>query len=494
MVAGLRLEIDRDGEAAIYEQIVDGIGERIESGRLPPGSRLPTVRELAEELSLARVTVHKAYAELRERGLIDATVGRGTFVVGPAARSGPADLFRSPQTPEAALASAGHLSRARHTHSLAIAEPDPDLYPAGEFMRIINGLTRESPSLFGYAPPQGDPALRFQISSRLARQEIDAAPEEILITLGNTQGLAMVAQALARPGDKVLVEQPTFFGFLAILRSLDLQPLGVPMDTEGPDPDSLQRLLLRERPRFFYTIPSFHNPMGICMSPRRRKEILALAERYGLVLVEDDILHQLSYDRPYPGTLKADDPGDLVVYLDSFSKTLLPGLRLGFICAPPPLREKLSTLLYVNNLGAPPLLQRALAEFLRRGLFEKQLKRVLPHYKERRDALQDGLKKCMPAGTTWTRPRGGFCCWVTLPRGGSYTDLHRATLQQGVAYTPGEVFLTRPGNHDHLRLCFGGLKPAAIRESLAVLGKLVKERLGQATLGRPGLARSSPLV
>ena len=146
-------------------------------------------------------------------------------------------------------------------------------------------------------------------------------------------------------------------------------------------------------------------------------------------------------------------------------------------------------------MGNPPLLQHALAEYLRRGMYDEHLQRVVPQYRERRDAMQEALHRSMPHGTRWTRPGGGYCCWVTLPKGGAYEDLPRATLQQGVAYTPGEVFLARPDGRTHLRLCFGGLKPRAIHEAVGTIGKLISERLARRPVAVPrGLAKAAPLV
>ncbi len=496
MKGGLGLEIDRPGEMPVYRQIAEGIIEKIEAGRLPPGTRLPTVRDLSHELSVARVTVHKAYGDLQDRGYADSTVGRGTFVLTPpeAGIVDPEELFATPATPEMFLTTAPWVTRSRRTLSMEIAEPDPAFYPAHEFTRIIQSLSRDAASLFGYSCPRGEPALRYQIAALLAERGIDAGPQDLLITSGSTQGLSLLIHALTQPGDKVLVEEPTYFGILALLHTRNIQPVTVPVDEDGPDIDALRRIMIRDRPRFFYTMSRFQNPKGISMSPRRRTEVLELADRFGLMLIEDDIFHPLAYDGEHPPPLKTDDRNDLVVYLDSFSKTLLPGLRVGYLLAPAPLRDRLAMLLQVDTMGNPPLLQHALAEYLRRGLYAEHLRRVIPQYRERRNAMLDALQRSMPREATWTRPRGGYCCWVTLPQEGAFGDLPRAALQQGVAYTPGEVFLTRPDDRTHLRLCFGGVKPRAIRDAVDTIGKLVRERMAGRPAARREMAKAAPLV
>lgn len=497
MKGGLGLEIDRRSESPVYRQIVEAIIERIEAGRLPPGTRLPTVRDLSHELSVARVTVHKAYGDLQDRGYTDSTVGRGTFVLTPP-ESGEVDateLSAAVATPEMFLSSAPWVTRSRRTLSMEIAEPDPAFYPAQDFTRIIHSLARDATSLFGYGSPRGEPALRYQIAALLGERGIDASPEDLVITSGSTQGLSLLIQALTQPGDKVLVEEPAYFGLLALLHTRNIQPLAVPVDENGPDLETLRQIMVRDRPRFFYTMSRFQNPKGISMSPRRRDEVLELAERFGLMLIEDDIFHPLAYDGEHPRPLKTDDRNDLVVYLDSFSKTLLPGLRVGYLLAPAALRARLAMLLQVDTMGNPPILQHALAEYLRRGQYAEHLRRVIPQYRERRDATLDALQRSMPRDAVWTKPRGGYCCWVTLPAGGMFDDLRRAALQQGVAYTPGEVFLARPDDRTHLRLCFGGVRPRAIRDAIETIGRLVCERMDcrPAPL-RSGLAKAAPLV
>jgi len=497
MKGTLGLTIDRQREVPVYRQIVEAIIEKIDEGRLPPGTRLPTVRDLSHDLSVARVTVHKAYGDLQDRGYTDSTVGRGTFVLTPPDSGSVdfADQFAAPATPEMFLTAAPWVTRSRRTLSMEIAEPDTAFYPAQEFTRIIHSLSRDAASLFGYSSPRGEAALRYQIAALLGERGIDAGPEDLLITSGSTQGLSILIHALTQPGDKVLVEEPAYFGLLALLHTRNIQPVTVPLDEDGPDIDALRRIMISERPRFFYTMSRFQNPKGISMSPRRRDEVLELAERFGLMLIEDDIFHPLAYDGRHPSPLKKDDRNDLVVYLDSFSKTLLPGLRIGYLLAPPPLRDRLAMLLQVDTMGNPPLLQHALAEYLRRGQYTEHLRRVVPQYRERRDATLDALQRSMPPGTTWTKPRGGYCCWVTLPEGGTFDDLSRAALQQGVAYTPGEVFLTRPDDRTHLRICFGGVKPRAIRDAIDTIGKLVAERLERRpAAARHGMAKAAPLV
>jgi len=211
------------------------------------------------------------------------------------------------------------------------------------------------------------------------------------------------------------------------------------------------------------------------MSEERRAQLLSLAGRYNLMVVEDDIYAHLSYDRPPPRPLKAMDENHLVVYVDSFSKVLLPGLRIGFIVPPPALREKLLSLIRVHEMCGPPLLQRGLAEFLRRDLFHAHLSHILPVYRKRRNVFIESMERFMPEGVEWTVPRGGYCSWICLPEQGDFAELYHAALSRGVAYTPGEVFLSRPEGRRNLRLCFGAREENVIRDAVSILGETIRD-------------------
>ena len=482
------LRIDKaDREQPLYRQIADRIISGIRERHLEPGGRLPTVRELAEELEVTRVTAHNAYRFLSSEGWIDATVGRGTFVAErPPLPAPPASSSLSPDAVMAGLCRAG---RARGVRSLGMAEPDHRSYPVDDFMAILHSMHDELRELFDYGPTDGDGALREAVSTVLRPRGLTLAAEDVLITSGVTQGLSIVTAALSEPGQTVLVEEPTYLGFISLLESYGLRPLGVPLDDEGARLDVLERFLLRERPSFFYTIPTFHNPTGISMTEDRRAGLLALASEYGLTIVEDNIYGRLAYDGPAPSLLKARDEHDLVVYLDGFSKALLPGIRTGYVIAPPALRPRLSYLLRTREMGGSTFLQRALALFLSQGLYDAHVERVLPTYRKRRNALVAALSEHMPPEVSWTHPSGGYCCWLSLPENGDFTNLHRMALSRGVLVTPGDVFFTRSPHRSHLRICFGGEDERVLGEAVRVLADCIGE-----LLERPATTAGAPMT
>lgn len=476
----LHLLLDRSAAAALYRQIAEQIKDRISAGQLPVGSQLPTVRQLAETLGVTRLTVQNAYAELQSSGWIDATVGRGTFVRATPRTSNRLAERSAPLTADLVIDDMLEIAHAEGVRSLANASPDARLFPADEFWGVLQTLRSQAIDVAEYGAIQGDAGLRIELAALLRERGVSAMPDEILVTNGATQALALVTQALCRPGDVVLVEQPTYLSFLNILRGQGVQAIGVPMDEGGPDTGALERLALQHRPRFFYTIPAFHNPTGRCMEAARQQQVLEIAERFGFYVLEDDIYARMAYGRAAPPALKHGDRADVVVYVSSFSKVFMPGLRIGYVMAPPPLLRRLVDLRRATDLTGPLLLQRTMAEFLRGDGLKRHLRRVTPVYQERRDALLQALRSTMPGDVTWTRPAGGFCCWLTLPPRPVFGDLYQAALRQGWAFAPGEVFMAQPDGRQHVRICFGQQTPETIRSGVALLAQLIRVRLDQA--------------
>lgn len=472
----LDISLERAGTVPLYRQIAEQVRQRVSSGGLPPGTQLPTVRALADQLGVTRMTVQTAYADLQSGGWIEATVGRGTFVSDEALASRRFPVRTAPLTPALVIDDMIQMASVQGVRSLANASPDSRLFPADEFNAAFGELRGELGSLVEYAPTLGDAELRVELAVLLAERGVAALPDEILVTNGASQALALICQALCRTGDAVLVEQPTYLSFLNILRAQGIEAVGVPMDDEGPMIDALARMAVQMRPRFFYTIPTYQNPTGRTMSPARRLQVLDLARRLGFMVVEDDIYARMNLDGVAPPALKSLDTTGNVIYVSSLSKMLMPGLRIGWVTAAPNLQRRLVDLRRADDLCGPPLLQRAAARFLHADGLKRHLRRVLPVYRERRDALLGALAASMPAGATWTRPAGGFCVWLTLPTHRRLDDLYSVALRQGWAFAPGSVFLAQPESEQSLRICFGQQPPATLRAGVLALARLIEER------------------
>ncbi|MCB8947338.1 MAG: PLP-dependent aminotransferase family protein [Ardenticatenaceae bacterium] len=480
----LDLTVNRDSKPPLYRQIAEQIRTQISNGRLPANSRLPTVRGLARSLGVTRLTVQNAYAELQADGWIEATVGRGTFVSTAVQQMSLEPTVGQYLTPDSAINDMLAINQVIGVRSMAMAHADPTLFPLDAFWSHMDQLRPEANQLLSYGPIQGDTPLRVEICKMLREDGIPSSPDDILITTGAMQSISLALTAVAQPGDGILVEQPTFLAVLNILKAQGLRPLHVEMLPDGPDLAQLEQRIIEQRPRCYYTVANYHNPTGYCLSPAKRQAILQLAQRYNFLIIEDDIYGKLGFDGPPPRSFKQQDPDDRVLYVSSFSKMLMPGLRVGYLLMPPAWRSQLLTLRRATDLCGTSLIQRALAHFLQDGGLKKHLRRVIPIYRERRDALLNSLARWMPTAVRWSEPQGGFSCWVTLPRRLPPGLLYRQALENGFAFTPGEAYMLDDDGRDYLRLCFGNLSAEGIEAGVKLLSALIQQQLtGSPTSG-----------
>ncbi len=473
----LDLTVNRESKPPLYRQIAEQIKTQISNGRLPANSRLPTVRGLARSLGVTRLTVQNAYAELQADGWVEATVGRGTFVSTAVQQMSLQPAVGQYLTPDSAINDMLAINQVIGVRSMAMAHADPALFPLDAFWGQMDRLRPEANHLLSYGPIQGDTALRVEVVKLLHEDGIQATPDDILITSGAIQSISLATAAVAQPGDTVLVEQPTFLGVLNILKAQGLRPLHIPMQPDGPDLEQMERLVQTHRPRCYYTVANFHNPTGYSISAAKRQAILQLAQRHNMLIIEDDIYGKLGFAGSPPPSFKQQDEDNRVLYLSSFSKMLMPGLRVGYLLLPPAWRDQLLTLRRATDLCGTGLLQRALAHFLQDGGLKKHLRRVVPIYRERRDALLTSLGRGMPTAVRWTEPQGGFSCWVTLPRRLPPGLLYRQALENGFAFTPGEAYMMEDTGHEYLRLCFGNLGVEGIEAGVKLLATLIQQQL-----------------
>jgi len=488
----LSLNINRDDNRALYQQIAAQIKNQISVGRLPPGTRLPSVRQMATHLHVNRLTVHNAYSELQADGWVESTVGRGTFVVEHAQ---PMTMLSSTDDyvgADSVLRDIDPIKQMPTLRSLAYSEPDPALVPVDELFGNIVALRREAGNLMRYGSPQGDPALRVEITRMLEERGVQTMPDQVLITSGAMQGLSLATQILGERGETVLMGEPCYLGMVHIIKTFGLNPVTVPVDEEGVSIKAMERALQTHKPRFLYTVPGFQNPTGYCMSAQRRRDLLDLAEKYDFWIIEDDIYATLAYDAVPPLALKAWDNAERVIYVSSFSKVITPGFRIGYMVAPPALQNRLIAYRLANDVYSPALLQTAVTNFLRQGRLKAHLRRVLPIYRSRRDALMQAMERYMPSGVEWTVPSGGYSIWVTLPRP-NMMAIYKAALERSIAFTPGEAFLTSRTNR-HFRLCFSTQPAEDLTEIVAMLGEIIYEQMDITDLAPEADTLWTPLV
>ncbi len=331
-----------------------------------------------------------------------------------------------------------------------------------------------------YGSGQGDPGLREHITEVMALEGIAANADDVVITTGSQQGLDLVAKLFIDPGDVILAEGPSYVGAIGVFRSYQADIVHVPFDHDGLNPQALQDTIDRvtaegKTIKFLYTIPDFHNPAGVTLSASRRPEILEITKRHGILLVEDNPYGLLYFDAPPPDAIRSiDDAG--ILYLGSFSKTLAPGFRVGWILAPHGIREKLILAQESAVLSPSSFSQMVISDYLAHSDWKGQINIFRGLYRERRDAMLDALGENLP-NLSWTIPNGGFYVWLTLAPGMDSKAMLPLAVRELVAYTPGTAFYADGDGHSEIRLSFCYPTPAEIRVGVQRLAKVVGNEL-----------------
>jgi len=496
---GLKLD-GKTGEP-IYRQLFDQIVARIQSRAFPPGYKLPPTRTLAELLGTHRNTVARAYADLEAAGFVASSVGRGTFVEERAPENVARGEAGAP-SPTRAMPWASLLSRGARPDVLHRAEryashppgkdvvnltrmqPSPDLIPHELMRRCIDRVLKDLGSrAMTYAPPQGVMRLREQVALDLGSRGIGATADDVLITSGSQQAIDILTRALVNPGEAVLVDTTTYSGAIDVFALGGARLLPVGQDAHGPDMGALRRLA-RSDVKALYLMPNGHNPTGRTTSAERRRELTAWSRASGIPLIEDDYGAGLVLDdSPSPPYLRALD-GD-VLHLSTYSKRLIPALRIGFVVCPPAMRAPLVSLKRVLDLGTSAVLQHALAEFMERGYLRAHTSRVVAEYRIRRDALESALSKAMPADSSWQSPSHGVVLWLRLPAHIDSVRVHEEALREGVLVSPSPMWSAEARVEPGLRLAFSSEPPKRIREGIKRLGRAVEKVLRESPRNAP---------
>ncbi|GGL70917.1 GntR family transcriptional regulator [Microlunatus endophyticus] len=346
-----------------------------------------------------------------------------------------------------------------------------------------------------YGAGQGEPVLRAQICEVMAEEAISAHPDDVVVSVGSQQGLALLTQVFCDPGDVILCEAPSYVGALGVFRTYQTQVVHVAMDADGLDPIALREAIASCRAagkkiKFIYTIPNFHNPAGISQPLERRREILAIAKSEGILIVEDNPYGLLGFDsEPTPAIRSLDDGA--VVYLGSFSKTFAPGFRIGWILAPHAIKEKLVLAQESATLCPPVFSQYTISAYLQNFDWRGQIKKSRELYRERRDAMLAGLQAHMPPGTSWTRPGGGFFVWLTIPAPLDAEAMLPRAVTARVAYVPGNAFYADGLGTRHMRLSYCLPTPDQIIEGTRRLAEVMGNELSiNAIFSNPGRPRA----
>jgi DNA-binding transcriptional MocR family regulator len=465
--------IDRDSIVPIYQQIYEELREAILAGTLPESTRLPPERSLAEKLNVNRSTVVHAYRELVADGLIEQRVGSGSRVarnVGHQPRAGDVPWWitlppwRVGSFPQVLgeLAATAHGERISFVQGVPPVEPSPLAELAKSFERVAGNPDY----VLSYGDSEGHAPLREAIAQRMRGRGCETTARDVLVLTGSTQGIALVAQSLAEPGDEIIVEQPTYPGALQIFQIAGLRAIPVAVDDDGMRVDHVEAILRTRRPRFIYSMPALHNPTGVTMNADRRERLVTLAERARVPIVEDDPYGELALTPGPP--LVAQSP-NYVIYLSTFSKTIAPSLRLGWITAPRSIYERLLLRKQSLDMATSLYVQAGVHDYLAHA-YDAHVPRLREELTLRRKIARDAIAARWPKSIRLSSGAGGFYVWATAPREMRARALLDAAERNGASFLFGEAFFAASGGDHNFRLAITTVTHEALVEGIRRIG------------------------
>ena len=474
-----------------YEALADLIAGDIRSGNLSPGARLPSIRTITAQHGLSASTAFRAYYRLEEKGLVRAHPRSGYYVTASAMQQRSAPAQGAPSGPGRSAAGAAQVAQRLDVSELVFsvlgAVQDPLIVPLGSafaspslfpLQRLGKSLARTALQIRGEdtvaSLPQGHPLLREQIALRYLAMGMAQPADELIVTSGALEALNLCLAAVARPGDLVAVESPGFYAGLQALERLGMKALEIPVHPqEGLDLAALAAALERHPVRACWFMTSFQNPMGASMSTAKKKALVELLARHDIPLIEDDVYAELYFGNRCPLPAKAFDTKGLVMHCGSFSKTLAPGYRVGWV-SPGQFHQRIERIRLMTTLTASLPAQMAVADYLQNGGYDKHLRRLRHALEAQLSSMLEAMARHFPPDVRVSRPAGGYFVWVEFAQGFDALQLHQAALLRDISIAPGPMFSARRRFRHCIRLNHGHPWGANLESALQTLGELVR--------------------
>jgi DNA-binding transcriptional MocR family regulator len=478
-------------ESELYRQVAAHVRTLIEQGTLKPGDRVPSVRRLSRQQGVSISTVMEAFRLLEDCKLVQARPRSGYYVRNKECPRLDEPRTAKPQTRPALITTAQQAMqvlrdiRDPKLVPLGAAVPSMEHLPVQALGRMLGRMGRlHAKACAQYDIPPGNLPFRQQVARRAIEAGSAVSPDEIVMTNGTMEALTLALRAVARPGETVIIESPVYFGILMLLESLGLKALEVPTSpSTGLDLAALEVALQRHTVAACLLNLNFLNPLGCVMPDENKKKLVQILSARQIPLIEDDIYGELSFSHQRPKAAKAYDREGLVLWCGSFSKTLCPGYRTGWI-APGRYQNEVERLKMLHTVASPAVPFLAVAAYLESGGYDRHLRSVRSIYKENVERLGGTVAEHLPAGTRVTRPQGGFTLWVEWPGGADAMEVYRQTLAQGISIAPGPIFTATNRYRNCMRLNAGVKWSATIENAVQRLGEII-DRLSQ------GAARAS---
>ncbi len=465
----------------LYEQLANSIAQSIQEGVLCRGDKLPSVRQASVSRDVSAATVLEAYYLLEARGLITARERSGYFVTGGAVNmpSSPAPMIESQL--ESTEVDVSELVfevlesiRLKNVVPLGSAFPSPLLFPRANLAKTMaSSVQIMDPWASVDNLSAGDINLRRQIALRYMIDGLHVTADEIVVTNGALEALNLCLMAVARPGDTILIESPTFYAALQSIERIGLRAVEIPSHPkDGIDLAAMERAIVQHQPKACWLMTNFQNPLGSLLSNEKKQALVALITKYQLPLIEDDVYGELYFGDKRPVPAKAFDTDGLVMHCSSFSKCLAPGYRVGWV-APGRFIKTVARLKLTTTISASVPAQVGIAKYLQKGGYDKHLRNLRHALLVNQIKFVEAIERYFPAGTCLTLPQGGYFLWVKLPDNVNALELHKLALNNGISIAPGPIFSAQRHFTSYIRLNYGHIWDARIEAALATLGTLV---------------------
>lgn len=479
------IHLSKDASDPLYVQLYEALRVPIVAGKLSHGYLLPPVRKFAQHLGVNAGTVMSAYKLLERHGYIFSRAGSGSYV---------ADIMPSPeaQVSEELLENVPGLTELlpaaanETTVNLAGAALNPDLISVDAFKQVlIEVLERDCGRAFDYQESQGFFPLREAVALHLKMRGVQTEACDLQIISGAQQGIDIVSRALLNYGDYVFTENPTYPGAIAAFRARGAKIVEIDMQPDGIALKALEENLKKFRPKLLYVMPNIQNPTGYSYTSARKSRLMGLARYYDAVILEDDYIGELDYGKMPAAPLKAADRDDRVIYLKSFSKIFMPGLRLAFLSMPKRFQNKLLSIKHSSDISTSGLTQRAFDLYLRKGYWHTHILQLRERYHQLCSQTLEALDASMPPGTLYTKPCGGLAVWLRLPDGISARQIAHEAKQRDILLAEGSIFFPRQAPDAYLRISFATANIDQLRRGIAVVGALVRSAAAHEKSQRP---------
>lgn len=466
------MKIDKNSDTPLYIQVYNSIKNKIEKNELKEGDKLPSIRSLSKKLGVNNITIVNAYKLLELDKYVYSVKGSGTYVrkkydMGPYIEDEDIELMIS-----------GILPISKDSINFSSVSPTPEMFPIEEFKEsLIEVLDRDKGNAFMYPEITGYEPFRESISYFLHENyNMNVNEEQILVISGGQQGIDIITKTLVNQGDYIFVENPTYSAALSAFKSRRAKVIGIPMQKDGIDLEILEKYLKKFNPKLLYMMTNFHSPTTYSYSEEKKKRLIDLSNKYNFYIIEDDFLTDLSYEeKKIP--LKSLDNLDTVIYIKSFSKIFMPGIRIGFMTVPENLFPSIIKAKHTTDISSSGFFQRAFDLFLRKGLWKNHIETIKKVYAEKYNTMVNELNRLSKYGLSFVEPKGGLSIWIRLPEDIDSVELYKECTENGVSFVPGKIFFTEDNIYtNYIRLSFGAVSKEEIISGIKIIENSLRKR------------------